>query len=363
MKIFLVAGEASGDLHGGHLANALKEINPQIEMRGWGGEKMEGAGVKILKHYRELAFMGFVEVLLNLRTIKQNFASIKEQILEFQPDKIIFIDYPGFNLRLAPWAKEHGIETHHYISPTIWAWKEGRVNDIKKYIDAMYCILPFEPAVYAKHHYTAHFVGHPLLDDWALNQNTTTPTHDFILLAPGSRKQELKKILPVFVSVAGKFETEQFIIAGAPGLNKNDYDNVIGVWPNNIQIKFGQTPELMRNAKAGLIASGTATLEAALRGCPIVVAYKANPISIFLAKILVKIKWISLVNLILNKEEVKELIQEKMTVTSLTNALRELLSPEGNKKAQQIQDALLQKLGGPGASKNVAQLVLNHGKV
>ena len=363
MKIFLVAGEASGDLHGGHLANALKEINPQIEMRGWGGEKMEGAGVKILKHYRELAFMGFVEVLLNLRTIKQNFATIKKQILEFQPDKIIFIDYPGFNLRLAPWAKEHGIETHHYISPTIWAWKEGRVHDIKKYIDAMYCILPFEPAVYAKHQYTAHFVGHPLLDDWALNQNTTTPTHDIILLAPGSRKQELKKILPVFVSVAGKFETEQFVIAGAPGLNKKDYDNVIGVWPNNIQIKFGQTPELMRNAKAGLIASGTATLEAALRGCPIVVAYKANPISIFLAKILVKIKWISLVNLILNKEEVKELIQEKMTVTSLTNALKELLSPEGNKKAKQIQDDLLQKLGGPGASKNVAQLVLNHGKV
>ena len=363
MKIFLVAGEASGDLHGGHLANALKEINPQIEMRGWGGEKMEGAGVKILKHYRELAFMGFVEVLLNLRTIKQNFATIKKQILEFQPDKIIFIDYPGFNLRLAPWAKEHGIETHHYISPTIWAWKEGRVHDIKKYIDAMYCILPFEPAVYAKHHYTAHFVGHPLLDDWALNQNTTTPTLDFILLAPGSRKQELKKILPVFVSVAGKFETEQFVIAGAPGLNKKDYDNVIGVWPNNIQIKFGQTPELMRNAKAGLIASGTATLEAALRGCPIVVAYKANPISIFLAKILVKIKWISLVNLILNKEEVKELIQEKMTVTSLTNALKELLSPEGNKKAKQIQDDLLQKLGGPGASKNVAQLILNHGKV
>lgn len=363
MKIFLVAGEASGDLHGGHLANALKEINPQIEMRGWGGEKMEGAGVKILKHYRELAFMGFVEVLLNLRTIKRNFATIKEQILEFQPDKIIFIDYPGFNLRLAPWAKEHGIETHHYISPTIWAWKEGRVHDIKKYIDAMYCILPFEPAVYAKHHYTAHFVGHPLLDDWALNQNTTKPTHDFILLAPGSRKQELKKILPVFVSVASQFETEQFVIAGAPGLNKKDYDHVIGVWPNNIQIQFGQTPELMRNAKAGLIASGTATLEAALRGCPIVVAYKANPISIFLAKILVKIKWISLVNLILNKEEVKELIQEKMTVTSLTNALKELLSPEGNKKAKQIQDDLLQKLGGPGASKNVAQLVLNHGKV
>jgi lipid-A-disaccharide synthase len=332
-------------------------------MRGWGGEKMEGAGVKILKHYRELAFMGFVEVLLNLRTIKQNFATIKKQILEFQPDKIIFIDYPGFNLRLAPWAKEHGIETHHYISPTIWAWKEGRVHDIKKYIDAMYCILPFEPAVYAKHQYTAHFVGHPLLDDWALNQNTTTPTHDFILLAPGSRKQELKKILPVFVSVASQFATEQFVIAGAPGLNKKDYDNVIGVWPDNIQIQFGQTPELMRNAKAGLIASGTATLEAALRGCPIVVAYKANPISIFLAKILVKIKWISLVNLILNKEDVKELIQEKMTVTSLTNALKELLSPEGNKKAQQIQDDLLQKLGGPGASKNVAQLVLNHGKV
>jgi lipid-A-disaccharide synthase len=363
MKIFLVAGEASGDLHGGHLANALEAIHPSIEMRGWGGEKMENAGVKITKHYRELAFMGFVEVLLNLRTIKQNFATIKEQILEFQPDKIIFIDYPGFNLRLAPWAKEHGIETHYYISPTIWAWKEGRVHDIKKHIDAMYCILPFEPAVYAKHQYTAHFVGHPLLDDWALNQKTTAPTLDFILLAPGSRKQELKKILPVFVSVAGQFKSEKFIIAGAPGLSQKDYDNVIGVWPDNIEIKFGQTPELMRNAKAGLIASGTATLEAALRGCPIAVAYKANPISIFLAKILVKIKWISLVNLILNKEEVKELIQEKMTVASLTQALKELLSPEGKDKAKKIQDDLLQKLGGPGASKNVAQLVLNHGKV
>lgn len=363
MKIFLVAGEASGDLHGGHLANALRELNPKIEMRGWGGEKMEGAGVKILKHYRELAFMGFVEVLLNLRTIKKNFTTIKEQITAFQPDKIIFIDYPGFNLRLAPWAKENGIETHHYISPTIWAWKEGRVHDIKKYIDAMYCTLPFEPAVYAKHDYTAHFVGHPLLDDWALNQNTTIPSLDFILLAPGSRKQELKKILPAFVEVARKFENEQFVIAGAPGLKQSDYENAAGEFPQNISIQFGQTPELMRNAKAGLIASGTATLEAALRGCPIVVAYKANPISIFLAKMLVKIKWISLVNLILNKEEVTELIQEKMTVPALTSALQELLSPQGKMKAQQIQEALFHQLGGPGASKNVAQLVLNHGKV
>jgi lipid-A-disaccharide synthase len=363
MKIFLVAGEASGDLHGGHLAHSLKTLSPEIELQGWGGDKMESAGVKIRKHYRELAFMGFVEVLLNLRTIKQNFATIKEQILEFRPDKIIFIDYPGFNLRLAPWAKQHGIETHYYISPTIWAWKEGRVQDIKKHIDAMYCILPFEPAVYAKHQYTAHFVGHPLIDDWALNQKTTPATKDFILLAPGSRKQELKKILPVFISATESFSNEQFIIAGAPGLTPADYEAVIPHLPKHVKLVFGQTPELMRNAKAGLIASGTATLEAALRGCPIAVGYKANPISIFLAKLLVKIKWISLVNLILNQEVVKELVQEKLTESALKKELNLLLSKEGAIRADQIRQSLMDKLGGPGASKTVAQYVLNHGKV
>ena len=214
MKIFLIAGEASGDLHGSHLAKELKMQHPEVVLQGWGGDKMAEQGVTILKHYSELAFMGFVEVLMNLSTIRKNFQIIKDQIKAFAPDKIVFIDYPGFNLRLTQFAQELGIETHYYISPTIWAWKEGRVENIKKYVDHMYCILPFEPAVYTKHHYHAEFVGHPLLDDWAAQPATQAPTKDFIVLAPGSRKQELKRILPAFLKVVARFPNEKFIIAG-----------------------------------------------------------------------------------------------------------------------------------------------------
>lgn len=358
MKIFLIAGEASGDLHGSHLAQALKQQQPTVELCGWGGDKMEKNGVTILKHYKELAFMGFVEVLMNLSTIRKNFKTIKEQIQAFAPDKIVFIDYPGFNLRLTQWAKAQGIETHYYISPTIWAWKEGRVENIKKYVDQMYCILPFEPAVYAKHHYTAEFVGHPLLDDWAAQPASSAPTRDFIVLAPGSRKQELKRILPAFLQVVARFPNERFVIAGAPGLSAEHYAPYLKGYENQVQLLFGQTPELMRNAKAGMIASGTATLEAALRGLPLLVGYSAQPLSMWIAKRLVKLTWISLVNLILNEERVKEFIQEKMTPDALTQELKNLLSEEGQRKAEQTRLELVSLLGGPGASSRVAQLIL-----
>lgn len=358
MKIFLIAGEASGDLHGSHLAKALKQMNPAVELRGWGGDKMAAQGVIIQKHFRELAFMGFVEVLMNLGTIRKNFQLIKQQILEFAPDKIVFIDYPGFNLRLTQWAKEHGIETHYYISPTIWAWKEGRVENIKKYVDHMYCILPFEPAVYTKHNYKAEFVGHPLLDDWAAHPAKGEPTRDFIVLAPGSRKQELKRILPAFLSVVKLLPDEKFIIAGAPGLEAHHYAPYLAGFENQVELVFGQTPELMRNAKAGMIASGTATLEAALRGLPILVGYSAQPISMWIAKRLVKLTWISLVNLILNEERVKEFIQEKMTTAALFDELHKLMSEAGQRQAENTRLELIEKLGGPGASGRVAKLIL-----
>lgn len=358
MKIFLIAGEASGDLHGSHLAKALKQENPTVILQGWGGDKMANQGVTILKHYRELAFMGFVEVIMNLGKIKKNFQLIKQQILEFAPDKIVFIDYPGFNLRLTEWANSNGIETHYYISPTIWAWKEGRVENIKKYVDHMYCILPFEPAVYTKHHFNAEFVGHPLLDDWAAQPTPTAPSRDFILLAPGSRKQELKRILPPFLAVANQFPHEKFIIAGAPGLEAVHYAPYLKGHENQVELVFGQTPELMRNAKAGMIASGTATLEAALRGLPILVGYSAQPISMWIAKRLVKLTWISLVNLILNEERVHEFIQEEMTTDALTQELQSLLSESGQRKAEETRLELMEKLGGPGASLRVAKLIL-----
>ena len=356
MRVFIIAGEASGDLHGSLLANALSDIQPDIEMEGWGGDRMEAAGVKIKKHYRELAFMGFVEVLMNLRTIRKNFRIIKEQIIAFQPQKVVFIDYPGFNLRLAPWVKSQGIETHYYISPTIWAWKENRVHSIKKNIDKMYCILPFEPKWYRKHQYQAEFVGHPLLDELDLMDNGYRHSKPYILLAPGSRKQEIKRILPVFLALQHKFPQYDFIIAGAPGLKEEDYQTFIH--HQKVKIIFGQTTALMKGASAGCIASGTATLEAALRGLPIVVGYKAQPLSFWIAKSLVKVKWISLVNLILDTEAVEEFIQDDLNASDLYIAVHRLLHDEGKKRAEIIQKELIEILGGKGASRKVATNIL-----
>ncbi len=356
MKIFIVAGEASGDLHGSLLAKELLALHPQCELVGWGGDKMREAGVKILKDYRELAFMGFVEVLTNIWTIRNNFRLIKRQISEFSPAKVVFIDYPGFNLRIAPWVKSRGIETHYYISPTIWAWKENRVLGIKKHIDRMYCILPFEPKWYEKHQYTAQFVGHPLLDELDLLDQGYVHNKPFILLAPGSRKQEIKRILPVFLTLVKKLPQFDFIIAGAPGLKEEDYLPYL----NNHRVKliFGQTTALMKGATAGCIASGTATLEASLRGLPIVVGYKAQPLSYVIAKWLVKLEWISLVNLILDEEAVQELIQTELTSHEIYLSVHRLISEEGKARASFIQQALLEKLGGPGASQKVASQIM-----
>lgn len=356
MKIFIIAGEASGDLHGSLLAKELILLQPNIQIKGWGGEKMKSAGVDIVKDYRSLAFMGFVEVLLNIRTIRKNFLEIKQQIQHFQPDKVIFIDYPGFNLRLAPWVKAQGIETHYYISPTIWAWKEKRVFTIKRYIDKMYCILPFEPQWYTKHDYSAEFVGHPLMDELDVLDNGYNHHKPFILLAPGSRKQELKRILPVFLALLPKFPQYDFIIAGAPGLLPEDYAPYLT--EKRVKLVFNQTTALMKGASAGCIASGTATLEAGLRGLPIVVGYKAQPLSYHIAKSFVKLQWISLVNLILNREAVAELIQEELTRSELYLAVHKLLTEEGKQQALQIQQELIKALGGPGASKKVAQMII-----
>ena len=356
MKIFIIAGEASGDLHGSLLAKELFRLNPNIQLAGWGGEKMKNAGVTIYKDYRELAFMGFVEVLLNIRTIQKNFSLIRQQISDFNPQKVVFIDYPGFNLRLAPWVKSKGIETHYYISPTIWAWKEKRVFTIKKYIDRMYCILPFEPQWYAKHQYPAAFVGHPLLEELDLLDNGYQHHKPFILLAPGSRRQEIKRILPVFLALVPKFPQFDFIIAGAPGLIPEDYAPYLQ--DKQVKLIFNQTTALMKGASAGCIASGTATLEAGLRGLPMVVGYKAQSLSYWIARSFVNLQWISLVNLILNEEAVEEFIQDDLVSSDLYLAVHRLLTEEGKNKALQIQKDLISALGGPGASTNVANAIL-----
>lgn len=355
MKVFFIAGEASGDKHASLVAKELQVLDPTIQMQGWGGDAMQEQGVTVVKHYRELAFMGLVEVLKNLRTIKKNFARCKEDILAFQPDKVVFVDYPGFNLRMTKWVKEQGIETHHYISPTIWAWKENRVKTIKLYTDHMYCILPFEPEVYAKHGYHAPFVGHPLLD--ALGDPVPIPRSKTILLAPGSRRQELHKILPVFLKATQEFPEYDVVVAGAPGLTEEDYRPYIMSY-SNVKLVFGETQHWMQHARVGAIASGTATLEATLRGLPMVVGYAANPISIWLVRRLVKIKYIALVNLILNREAVQELIQENLTPEKVSEAIKNLCTEQALAQAEKQNQETRQKLGGPGASKRVAQLIL-----
>ena len=370
MRIFIIAGEASGDLHGSLLAKELFRLNPNIQLAGWGGEKMKNAGVTIYKDYRELAFMGFVEVLLNIRTIQKNFSLIRQQISDFNPQKVVFIDYPGFNLRIAKWAKKEGFKTHYYISPQIWAWKEGRIKDIKADVDAMYVILPFEKDFYQdKHNFPVHFVGHPLID--AINNREQTNKEAFaklhgldqrpiIALLPGSRKQEIIKMLPIMLSVTPHFPNYTFMVAQAPGQDAPFYNRFLMGYSNVTLIK-NSTYELLTIADAALVTSGTATLETALFKVPEVVCYKTSKFSYQIAKWLVKIKFISLVNLIMDKEIVQEIIQENLTEQHLTTALRNIT--ENETKRNELMDnyeslhALL-AAGGGDASAKVAQEIM-----
>jgi lipid-A-disaccharide synthase len=346
-KLYIIAGEASGDLHGSNLIKEIKKLDATANVRAWGGDKMEEAGAVLVKHYRELAFMGFSEVLMNLRTIFRNLSFCKEDILQFQPDAIILIDYPGFNLRIAKWAKEQGIKVIFYISPQVWAWKENRVKEMKRTIDKMIVILPFEKDFFAKKwKWDVEYVGHPLVQ--VVQREMEKPAPDslsskpVVALLPGSRKQEIAKKLPVMLEVAKEFPNHQFIVAQAPAIEKEFYKEIIKSYSNVSSVK-NKTYDLLRQSVAALVTSGTATLETALFEVPEVVCYKGSYLSYQIGKRLVKVKYISLVNLIMNKEVVKELIQEKMNFENLKTEL-ELLLTDSKRQTMRRDYARLKSL-------------------
>ena len=367
MKYYIIAGEASGDLHAANLMKAIVAEDPQADFRFWGGDLMQKVGGTLVKHYRDLAFMGFLEVLMNLRTITKNLAFCKKDIARFAPDVIIYIDYPGFNMRIAKWARQEGYKNHYYISPQIWAWKEGRIKAIKKDVDEMYVILPFEKAFYEdKHNFPVHFVGHPLIDE--ISARTPVVPENFrkehhlddrpiIALLPGSRKQEIQKMLEIMLSITTDFPEYQFVIAGAPSQDLEFYEPFLK--KNRVHIVMNQTYNLLDVAHAALVTSGTATLETALFKVPEVVCYKGGRISYEIAKRVINLDYISLVNLIMDKEVVKELIQTEFNTKTLKKALTEILEEEKRKALFDEYYKLEQKLGGVGASANTAKLIVN----
>lgn len=366
MKYYIIAGEASGDLHGSNLMKALYKEDAQADIRFWGGDLMKNVGGNLVKHYRELAFMGFVEVLFNLRTIVNNIKICKNDIEKFQPEVLIFIDYPGFNMRIAKWAKERGLKTHYYISPQIWAWKENRIKDIKRDFDKLYVILPFEKEFYEiKHQFPVEFVGHPLIDAIQNRQSSNEATfkqqnnldeRPIIALLPGSRKQEITKMLSVMLSVVPDFKEYQFVIAGAPSQEFSFYERFLK--SKNCKFISNKTYDLLSHSKAALVTSGTATLETALFKVPEVVCYKGSWISYQIAKRIVTLKYISLVNLIMDKEVVSELIQDKCNSKNIAIELQKLLEPNYRKALLENYEMLEKRLGGIGASEKTARLIV-----
>ncbi len=366
MNYYIIAGEASGDLHGANLIKQIKHLDNTATFRGFGGDLMEAEGMHLVKHIKELAFMGFVEVIKNLSTIKANLKLCEADIIATQPQAIIFIDYPGFNLRIAKIDFPTKLKKIYYISPTVWAWKKSRINIIKKHIDQLYVILPFEKPFYKKHDYNAAFLGHPLLDAINTEQNEQTeylfkeqyqlPDKKIIALLPGSRHQELAKILPIMLKAIEPYTDYQFIIAGAPGLKPNDYSKYINI--NSIKVIFGETYNLLQSATAAIVTSGTATLETAIFKTPQLVCYKTNPINFAIAKMLVNVKYISLVNLIMDQEVVKEFIQQDCTINNIQDELEALLN-NTDYRTEMIQDyeKLYSMLGGSGASNRIAERI------
>ena len=361
MKYYIIAGEASGDLHGSNLIKELKKADADAEVRCWGGDLMQRTGATLVKHYRDLAFMGFVEVIANLKTILKNIAYCKQDIEAFKPDVLVLIDYPGFNMRIAKWAKEQGIKVVYYISPQVWAWKQNRVHALKRDVDRMLCILPFEVDFYKGFNWAVDFVGHPLLD--AVEQLTEpaplpgVPTDKpIVALLPGSRTQEIKTMLPVMLEAAKAFTDYNFVIAGAPSREAAFYEPFTR--SANVFLVVDETYNLLQQAHAALVTSGTATLETALFNVPEVVCYKGNVISYQIARRLVKIKYISLVNLVMDKELVKELIQDDFTVKTVKKELEAILSTNRYAEIKTGYAELRQRLGGAGASAKAAAIVI-----
>jgi len=365
MKYFIIAGEQSGDLHGSNLIRELFLADPSAEIRCWGGDLMESAGATLLVHYKKLAFMGFVAVLKNLGAISKNLNTCKQQIKDFNPDVVVFIDYPGFNLRIAEFAKKEGYRTFYYISPKLWAWNEGRIKKVKKYIDRMFIIFPFEVEFYGKHGIKVEYYGNPIMDETEKRISKFPPKDKMvetlgldnkpvIALLAGSRRHEIELILPEMLKVVDQFPGYQFVLAGVKNIPDELYLNIIGSIP--VRLIKERTYEILFAAEAALVTSGTATLEAALHGAPQVVCYKGDFFSMLIAWAVIKVKYISLVNLIMGSEVVKELVQYDLTEKAIATELTAILEG-GSKRDKLLSDyaELRNKLGSQGASGRVAR--------
>ncbi|MFO7754922.1 MAG: lipid-A-disaccharide synthase [Bacteroidales bacterium] len=364
MKYFIIAGEASGDLHGSNLVKELKKVDPEADIACWGGDKMKEAGGRLLVHYREMAIMGFWEVAMKLGKIFRNLRKCKNQVLEFEPGLVILIDYPGFNLRIAEKLKKHNLRVYYYISPKVWAWKKSRIKKIKRYIDRMYVIFPFEKAFFEENDYQVHYFGNPLVETVQegmaeaggreeLIKEYELEDKAVIALLAGSRLQEIKRILPVMAEMEKYYPGYQFVVAGISTIDESLYSSILK--DSNIRVIFNSTYSLLSGSDAALVTSGTATLETAIANIPQIVCYRAGRLSYLIARMLVKIRFISLVNLIMDREIVKELIQSDLNEKNIVSELNAIL-PGGWKREIMIEDysALRQMLAGKDASARIA---------
>lgn len=368
MRYYVIAGEASGDLHASNLIAEIKKKDSKATFRAWGGDLMQKQGAELVKHYRHTAYMGFVEVAANMRKVLGNIALCKKDLEEYQPDAVILVDYPGFNLRIAEFAHEKGFKVFYYISPQVWAWKRRRVKKIKETVDKMLVILPFEEDFYKKYGINVTYVGNPLLDELAkfgsgnrsifLRRNSLGEKREIIALLPGSRTQEIRRMLGTMLKVVPHFPEYQFVVAGVSSVDSDLYKKIIG--KADVFLITDQTYDLLQNSSAAVVTSGTATLETALFSVPEVVCYKANWFSYLIAKWLVKVKFISLVNLVMDKEVVKELIQNDFTEKNIVEELEKLLR-DGNRQRQLLEDYddLQDRLGNAGASQKAAVAIVD----
>lgn len=369
MRYYIIAGEASGDLHASNLIRELVLLDPDAAVRGFGGDLMEQAGMKLIKHYREMAFMGFIPVLMNIGTIRRNMKICERDLVNFNPDVLILVDYPGFNLRMAEFAKKRGIRVYYYISPKIWAWKQSRIKKIRAFVDEMFTILPFETEFFNKHGYAVHYVGNPVLDallaapekkDFSQfcreNGLTEKPV---VALLPGSRLQEIRSLLPDMLKAASAFKSHQLVVTSAPNIDEAVYTELTSGF--EVKLMKGKTYEVLQQAEAAVLASGTVSLEAGIIGCPQIVGYRmaGGFVTDFLGHRIIKTKWVSLVNLILDREAVRELLQLDYTVEKIRNELDRILNQQ--KYRDQIKksyEELRQKLGEAGASKKAAAMMI-----
>lgn len=369
MKYFFIAGEASGDLHASNLIKELVKADPEADVKGFGGDLMEQAGMKLLKNYREMAFMGFIPVLLNLKTIQRNFKDCENALLEFKPDVLVLIDYPGFNLRMARFAKEHGIKVYYYISPKVWAWKKRRVKQIKAYVDEMFTIFPFETDFYKQYNFPVNYVGNPVMD--AVLENQTDKSYQefcaennladkpLIALLPGSRMQEIKSLLPRMLKGVSSISSHQIVVTAAPNIPDQVYIGLVNGY--HVRILRNKTYEVLQMADAAVLASGTVSLETAVLRCPQIVCYRMAGGALFFAigKFVLNIKWVSLVNIILKRTAVKELLQHHCNARNIRKELKRILGDDSyRRKMEENYDDLHEELGGKGASKRAAQLIV-----